>query len=225
VIGSVARRPIVVISAGIGAGHDGAARELTRRLSALGFPVIRHDFLDLLPAGLGRTLRDTYARQLRSVPATWGWLLRAVAGPRMSAAAAALSTSAAAERMLAAIGPDPAAVVSTYPLASQVLGRLRRLARLHTPTVAFMTDPSVHRLCVADGVDLHLAPGRPRRPPRVPAQPRPVRDDRRPAPPRTARRRTTRGGGGWLVGCGGHRGDGARHRRVGSGGSGRGLRP
>jgi UDP-N-acetylglucosamine:LPS N-acetylglucosamine transferase len=78
----------------------------------------------------------------------------------MSAAAAALSTSAAAERMLAAIGPDPAAVVSTYPLASQVLGRLRRLARLHTPTVAFMTDPSVHRLCVADGVDLHLAPGR-----------------------------------------------------------------
>jgi UDP-N-acetylglucosamine:LPS N-acetylglucosamine transferase len=152
-------RPIVVISASIGAGHDGAAAELGRRLATLGFPVVRHDFLDLLPAGLGDALRGTYARQLRTVPASWGWLLRALAGPRMSAAAAALSTSAGAERTLAAIGPDPAAVVSTYPLASQVLGRLRRAGRLHAPTVAFMTDPSVHPLCVADGVDLHLAPG------------------------------------------------------------------
>ena len=33
------------------------------------------------------------------------------------------------ERMLAAIGPNAAAVVSTYPLASQVLGRLRRAGR------------------------------------------------------------------------------------------------
>jgi UDP-N-acetylglucosamine:LPS N-acetylglucosamine transferase len=152
-------RSIVVISASIGAGHDGAAAELGRRLTTLGFPVVRHDFLDLLPSGLGDVLRGTYARQLRTLPASWGWLLRAVAGPRMSAAAAALSTSAGAERTLAAIGPDPAAIVSTYPLASQVLGRMRRAGRLHAPTVAFMTDPSVHPLCVADGVDLHLAPG------------------------------------------------------------------
>jgi UDP-N-acetylglucosamine:LPS N-acetylglucosamine transferase len=155
-----APRPIVVISAGIGAGHDGAARELTRRLGLHGFPVVRHDFLQLLPAGLGRALRGTYAQQLRTAPETWGWLLRAVAGRRMSAGAAALSTGVAADRMLAAIGPDPAAVVSTYPLASQVLGQLRRAGRLDAPAAAVMTDPSVHPLCVADGVDVHLAPGR-----------------------------------------------------------------
>jgi UDP-N-acetylglucosamine:LPS N-acetylglucosamine transferase len=62
--------------------------------------------------------------------------------------------------MLAATGPTPATVVSTYPLASQVLGRLRRSGQLRAPVVAFMTDPSVHPLCVADGIDLHLAPGR-----------------------------------------------------------------
>ncbi|MFJ6198238.1 glycosyltransferase [Micromonospora sp. NPDC092111] len=154
-------RPVVVISASIGAGHDGAARELTRRLTRLGFPVLRHDFLDLLPPGLGSALRSTYARQLRTAPTTWGWLLRAVAGPRMSARAAALSTGAAATRMLAAIDPAAAVVVSTYPLATQVLGGLRRRGRITAPTAAVMTDPSVHPLCVAPGIDVHLAPGLP----------------------------------------------------------------
>jgi UDP-N-acetylglucosamine:LPS N-acetylglucosamine transferase len=64
-------------------------------------------------------------------------------------------------RTLAAIGPGAEAVVSTYPLASQVLGRLRRDGRLTVPAIAFMTDPSVHRLCVAPGVDLHVAPNEP----------------------------------------------------------------
>jgi len=48
-------------------------------------------------------------------------------------------------------------VVSTHPLASQALGRLRRTGRLDVPVAAVMTDPSVHPLCVAPGVDLHLA--------------------------------------------------------------------
>jgi UDP-N-acetylglucosamine:LPS N-acetylglucosamine transferase len=156
-----APRPVVIFSAGIGAGHDGAARELARRLDRRGIPVVRHDFLDMLPAGLGRTLRDAYARQLRTVPQSWGWLLGAAAGPRLSAGAAGLSASLATTRMLAAIGTAPAAVVSTYPLASQVLGRLRRTGRLNAPVAAVMTDPSVHPLCVAGGVDVHLAPGRP----------------------------------------------------------------
>jgi UDP-N-acetylglucosamine:LPS N-acetylglucosamine transferase len=55
-------------------------------------------------------------------------------------------------------GSAAAAVVSTYPLASQALGRLRLDGRLDAPTVAVLTDPSVHPLCVAPGIDLHLAP-------------------------------------------------------------------
>jgi hypothetical protein len=153
------RSTIVVISASIGAGHDGAARELTRRLLAAGFDVDRHDFLDLLPAGWGDTLRSTYAGQLRYAPASWGWLLQAAAGPRACTGASALAVVAGTSRILAAVGSGAAAVVSTYPLASQVLGRLRRSSRLHAPAFAFMTDPSIHPLCVAPGIDVHLAPG------------------------------------------------------------------
>src|SRR4051812_37088261 len=152
------RKAIVVVSASIGAGHDGAARELGRRLTADGFTVTHHDFLDMLTAGLGTALRGIYARQLRYAPASWGWLLRTAARPRGRAAASALAIAAATTRMLAAVAGQPAAVVSTYPLAGQVLGELRRTGWLTAPVLAMMTDPSVHPLCVSAGVDLHLAP-------------------------------------------------------------------
>jgi len=150
--------PVVVISAGIGAGHDGAAAEITRRLRAAGHAVERHDFLDLLPAGWGAAIRGTYARQLAVAPASWGWLLDTMGRPRATDAASALSAAAAARRMLAAIPPAATAIVSTYPLAGQALGRLRLAGRLGTPSIAFTTDPWVHPLCVAPGMDLHLAP-------------------------------------------------------------------
>jgi glycosyltransferase involved in cell wall biosynthesis len=150
--------PVVVISASIGAGHDGAAAEITRRLRLAGLAVRRHDYLDLLPAGWGRAIRRTYARQLAYAPESWGWLLDAAARPTGTRSAAWLGARAAHRRLRAAIGPAPAAVVSTYPLASQALGRLRLACLLPAPAIAVLTDPSVHPLCVAPGIDLHLAP-------------------------------------------------------------------
>jgi UDP-N-acetylglucosamine:LPS N-acetylglucosamine transferase len=150
--------PVLIVSASIGAGHDGAAAEIARRLHSAGVPVRRLDYLDLLPAGWGRTIKQTYARQLAHAPASWGWLLAAMGRPHATRSAAWLSERAARRRLLAAVTPGTAAVISTYPLASQALGRLRRSGRLAAPAYAVLTDPSVHPLCVAPGVDLHLAP-------------------------------------------------------------------
>ena len=149
---------IAVVSASIGAGHDGAAAELARRLRAAGFAVDRHDFLDLWPARLGRGLRASYARQLRTAPKTWGWLLAVLARylPLTRLVAAVLAQAAARRTRAATAGPL-AAVVSTYPLASQALGRLRRRGELDVPVITFLTDMSVHPLWVARGVDAHLA--------------------------------------------------------------------
>jgi UDP-N-acetylglucosamine:LPS N-acetylglucosamine transferase len=63
----------------------------------------------------------------------------------------------AARRMRAVLGPDPVAVLSTYPLASQALGRLRRRGELTAPAITFLTDMSVHPLWVSPHIDLHLA--------------------------------------------------------------------
>ncbi|WP_426502889.1 MGDG synthase family glycosyltransferase [Dactylosporangium sp. McL0621] len=150
------QRPVAIISGSFGAGHDGAAAELTRRLRAQGHPVQRHDFVDLLPRRTGVLLRSIYRRQLALAPRTWGWLLTLAGSDRLGRLAAEL-TAAADDATLAALGPDTGLVVSTYPLASQVLGRLRRRGRLHGPVVTYLTDLSVHPAWVADGVDVHLA--------------------------------------------------------------------
>src|SRR5258705_931364 len=94
-------------------------------LEADGFSVTRHDFLDLLPAGLGRFFRTGYAWQLRVVPDSWGCLLAALQRhAALSWLVAKLVGLVAARRVRAVVGSDVDAVVSTYPLASQALGRL-----------------------------------------------------------------------------------------------------
>ncbi|MFC4105885.1 MGDG synthase family glycosyltransferase [Micromonospora zhanjiangensis] len=152
------RGRVVVFSASVGAGHDGAARELAARLRAGGFEVDGHDLMELMPGRLGRALRAGYARQLAAAPRTWEWLAGGLdRHETLAALAGRLTALAAGRRVDGVLAPPPALVVSTYPLASQALGRLRRTGRLAVPVVTFLTDMSVHRLWVADGVDTHLA--------------------------------------------------------------------
>ena len=51
----------------------------------------------------------------------------------------------------------PDTIVSVYPLASLVLGRMRRTKTLRVPVVTYLTDFAVHSLWVHRGIDRHLA--------------------------------------------------------------------
>ena len=148
---------IVIISASVGAGHDGPADELGRRLLARGWWVDRGDGLRIPPARVGPALRRLYISGMRRTPFLWGRLLDSCAG-----GVAATATSMALDRLTGRtaelIGDPPDAVVSTYPLVSQLLGRLRRSGALRTPVISYLTDPAVHRLWWHPGVDLVLAP-------------------------------------------------------------------
>jgi len=149
---------ILIMSASVGAGHDGAAVEIARRLTGYGFEASTVDYVDLLPAGAGRLLRRAYKTQLAVAPRTWGWLLDGLRRrPAVSRAAVGLVSRAARRRGRAALAGTPVAVVSTYPVASQLLGRLRRWGQLTVPAITFLTDMSVHPMWVAEGVDAHLA--------------------------------------------------------------------
>lgn len=148
---------VAIISASVGAGHDGAAAELERRLAADGLVVDRHDLLDLLPAGLGRAVRDGYHRMLVRAPWAYQRIYASTERAGGGGPAARALLRAAEDRVLRALHPGIGAVVSTYPGASRVLGDLRRAGRLTVPVLTYLTDFSVHPLWVADGVDVHLA--------------------------------------------------------------------
>ncbi|WP_223199208.1 MGDG synthase family glycosyltransferase [Solihabitans fulvus] len=151
------RGRIAIVSASVGAGHDGAARELAERLEAEGYEVQRHDFLDLLPGWLGRALPRAYEKQLSAVPWTWDWLLGFLQLFPLAARAVTGMFAFAARRSWGVLPADVQCVVSTYPLASHALGRLKRKGRLDAPIVTYLTDMSVHRLWVAKDAEVHLA--------------------------------------------------------------------
>lgn len=148
---------IVVVSARVGAGHDGAAAELTRRLGDAGHAVERHDFLDLLPARTGVALSAAYHVLLKLAPRAYQRIYEATERNGRPGPLVRALFRAAHRRALAAVPAGTATVVCTYPGASQVYGALRRRGRLGVPVVTYLTDFSVHALWVADGVDAHLA--------------------------------------------------------------------
>jgi processive 1,2-diacylglycerol beta-glucosyltransferase len=143
----------------MGAGHDGAARELASRLRADGHQAEVRDFLDAGPLRIGTLLKRTYEFELRHAPAAYDatyrlWYRIPWMAPLLSWLVATL-TRRRLLRWVRATNAD--AVVSTYPLATLSLGHLRRIGALQVPAVNFITDFGVHPLWVHQGMDLNLA--------------------------------------------------------------------
>ncbi|MGW0434486.1 MGDG synthase family glycosyltransferase [Micromonospora sp. NPDC003197] len=148
---------VIIFSASAGAGHDGAANELAERLRTYGFQVRLHDLADVLPWGLGRALRGTYRGMLTRASWIYG-LLFAIGNTFVgSAPATRFLLRPARRRILERLPANTRLVVSTYPIASQLLGPMRRTGRLSVPVVTYLTDFAVNRIWVSPGVDLHCA--------------------------------------------------------------------
>jgi UDP-N-acetylglucosamine:LPS N-acetylglucosamine transferase len=140
----------------MGAGHDGAARELRERLVASGHRVEVIDFLDAVAFRIGPVLRWFYEVQLKVAP--WSYELSYRLSPVLRGPAVMVDTLLTRRRLRRAIKEfRPDAVVSVYPLASLVLGRMRCRKLLRVPVVTYLTDFAVHSLWVHRGVDRHLA--------------------------------------------------------------------
>ncbi|GJF02459.1 MGDG synthase family glycosyltransferase [Pseudonocardia sp. D17] len=154
--GDTGRERVLVISASVGAGHDGAAAELTARLQRAGVGVDRRDFLDALPRWVGFVLRQGYPISVGRAPGFFEWLFRRLERPGWVQAVALAVCGWAGFRVRRWTAHGYGVVVSTYPMASQTLGRLKAAGRLDAAVVTFLTDPAVHRLWVHPAVDHHL---------------------------------------------------------------------
>ena len=142
----------------MGAGHDGAAKELAKRLESRGIAVDVVDYLASLPAGTGWFVRWFYGKQLSVAPKSYQVLYSTIERFRFAQHVCTFYTSTAKRALAKVIAQHPYdAIVSTYPLASQTLGQLRHQGRLDTPLATILTDFSVHTLWINKDVDLHMA--------------------------------------------------------------------
>jgi len=146
-----------VISASDGAGHDGATPVLAAQLHRYGFPVTCLDLTDVFPWRLGRLLRGTYRGLLTRLPWLYDWLLAIACRFTGAAPVTRALLSPIRPRMRRSLPAGTAAVVSTYPIASRLLGPLRRSGRLPVPVITYLPDFAVHPIWVSPGVDVYCA--------------------------------------------------------------------
>ena len=149
---------LLILTAGMGAGHDAVAAELARRMARGDVEANVLDVLDLVPLKLGRGLRRIYGGMIRSAPWLYEGIYRAFFVSRRPPPASPL-TALIADRLDARIRElPPDAVVSTFHVAAQAAGRLRDAGRLDVPSIVLVTDFAVHRMWLHAGNDRYLCP-------------------------------------------------------------------
>lgn len=157
--GSTGRARILLVGAGMGAGHAEVAGELARRLSDRGADTRAVDLLDIAGRA-GQRLQRTYRLLLARAPWLYDGAMRFWArrpGPlqRLTAAGAGPFEEALLHQ---ARSFEPDLIVATFNLAGQCLGRLRRRGALSTPLATVVIDPGPHPYWVSPGVGRHLVP-------------------------------------------------------------------
>lgn len=148
---------VLIVSGSVGAGHDGAARELAARLTAAGVDVAVRDFLDAVPRPAAKLLRDGYMTTVSRIPVAFEFLFQRLEHRGFLWSAERTICRWAESTLLSWVAEhQPDVVVSTYPLASQTIGDLRASDRLDARTITYLTDPAVHISWLHPAVDEHL---------------------------------------------------------------------
>jgi UDP-N-acetylglucosamine:LPS N-acetylglucosamine transferase len=149
---------VLILSAGMGAGHDRVAYQLAQRLSAVRIEAEVIDVLDLLPLRLGAGLRHWYRWTMRNAPWVYAGIYRVFLASRWAPATSPLTVLAGVRLAGLVRRRTPSLLVSTFHVAAQVTGRLRAQGRLPVPSVVVVTDFAVHRLWLHPGNDAYLCP-------------------------------------------------------------------
>ncbi|MFI9271102.1 glycosyltransferase [Kitasatospora sp. NPDC052896] len=158
--GCALERPLraLVITGSVGAGHNGAAFELVRRLRARGVEASCRDYLDALPRRYQRLLRDGYEFSAGRTPRVFDWLFRSEEHDSVVRSLTLYLCRLAGRELARWVGEGAGydVVVTTFPFAAQSLGMLKEDGTLTAPVVCYLTDPAPHRLWVHPRIDAHL---------------------------------------------------------------------
>ena len=153
-------RGVLILSAGIGEGHDLPARWLAAGLAeeAPDVPVKIADGLAAMGPLVERVVMGGSAFHSRLGNLLFDlehWLITRV--PPLRRFASWASVALGGRGLLRLIERErPAVVVSTYPGVTEPLGRLRQSGRLQAPVVSAITDLASLLYWAHPGVDLHL---------------------------------------------------------------------
>jgi UDP-N-acetylglucosamine:LPS N-acetylglucosamine transferase len=156
-----ARRPrVLILTASVGEGHNTAATSLSSWLGHRSPGPADVRVIDMLARtrARGTLLPRLYQLSVQALPLGYELWYQAVASLDWCHR---YYREVAAARWAAVLGPElererPDIVITTHPLCTAAVARLRRRALTDVPLVAFLTDFAPHRFWVYPGVDRYL---------------------------------------------------------------------
>jgi UDP-N-acetylglucosamine:LPS N-acetylglucosamine transferase len=149
---------VLIFTASIGAGHDLPAEVLATALREEGAQVEIVDFL-AIAGPLARAIvgsASSLETRAGNIAFDAGYFLGTRFAP-MRRVGSRVIDQIARRRMQAFLAAHPAdVVVSTYPITTELLGRMRRSGLVAAPVVSAITDLAALNYWAHPGVDLHL---------------------------------------------------------------------
>jgi processive 1,2-diacylglycerol beta-glucosyltransferase len=150
------RRPILILTASAGAGHNMAARALEEcfRLGWPQQPVEVHDVLESASAVFRRAYSDGYMGIVRHVPALMGFLYDMMDRPQgrvrrwPDLLRKGLQDPFLRGTVRYILRREPRLLIHTHFLPAEITAQLRRAGRLHCPQYTVTTDFETFRLWV-----------------------------------------------------------------------------
>ncbi|MGB3409766.1 MAG: hypothetical protein WBA45_01110 [Microthrixaceae bacterium] len=151
-------RSILIVAAGMGGGHNGAAAGLVRLLDAAGYEPRVVDLLEMMRFGYGHLINGFYHSQLRFAPWSYQYIYSAWrTHPTLVRSANGADTRAARSRLLDQVAAwRPNAIISAYNIGSQVLGELTASGELKVPAYSYVTDFGVHPYWIHESIAGYL---------------------------------------------------------------------
>jgi UDP-N-acetylglucosamine:LPS N-acetylglucosamine transferase len=149
---------VLIFTASIGAGHDLPAEVLATALRAEGAHVEIVDFLAIAGPVANAIIGGASSLETRAgnIAFDVGYFVGTRYAP-MRRVGSRVIEQIACRRMQAFLDANPAdVVVSTYPITTELLGRMRRKGLLGAPVVSAITDLAALNYWAHPGVDLHL---------------------------------------------------------------------
>jgi processive 1,2-diacylglycerol beta-glucosyltransferase len=151
---------VLILTASVGEGHDLPARTLADqlRVESPATEVVVRDGLRAM--GRPFVLVNERAPGIVFFHFQWVWdaaywlFVHFAPTRRLTQRLVWLVGSRGVLRLVREVRPD--AIVSVYPMTTEVLGRLRRTGRLDVPVCAAITDLAMMHYWAAPGIDLHL---------------------------------------------------------------------
>lgn len=150
---------VLVLSAPVGASHGAMARALERDLCDRGAAVAVVDDFAVLGPRLCDVLSRGFDYHLDRVGWSYDLTYRVVmgVGAARRAGEMALAALGGAPLLRTIAAHEPDVVVSTYPIISAILGRLRARGRLAVPVCGVVGPLAGLGFWTHPGIDLHLA--------------------------------------------------------------------